>query len=162
MVRRVHVHRQLGHGLGWLRDLQSRLSSEEDEDDEEPPVPPGLGALDAAHRALAEFMEIDPDLLAVAAEASEPLVPHGEGQGARLAFELHQRVCAGLAPGVSLRSDSGSSISSKSRRSGEGPSRERPSGRAIWTGWRVRRRTCGRWWGSWSPPPSPRPRRLGL
>jgi hypothetical protein len=39
----------------------------------EPPVPPGLGQLTAALGAVAEFVRIDPDLVAVAAERSAPL-----------------------------------------------------------------------------------------
>jgi hypothetical protein len=87
--------------LGWLRGLQSEgltaddFGDEEtdDEDDEryglylvkddddrsddgswrEPPVPPGLGSLSGPLRELVSFLEIDQDLLAVAAAASEPL-----------------------------------------------------------------------------------------
>jgi hypothetical protein len=39
----------------------------------EPPVPPGLGQLDAPLRALMEFLELDQDLVAAAAEASPKL-----------------------------------------------------------------------------------------
>lgn len=38
----------------------------------EPPVPSGLAELDAPHRALAEFLHLGQDLLAVAAECSAP------------------------------------------------------------------------------------------
>ncbi|WP_158889250.1 hypothetical protein [Amycolatopsis anabasis] len=45
-----------------------------DADDElEPPVPPGLGTLTAAQRGLADFLRLDEDLLAVAAQTSPPL-----------------------------------------------------------------------------------------
>jgi hypothetical protein len=56
--------------LAWLLTVQHR---EVDEDTVEPPVPPGLGRLSAALSAVAEFLRIDPDLVAVAAERSEPL-----------------------------------------------------------------------------------------
>jgi hypothetical protein len=53
--------------LGWLLAVQS---DEVDDDDAEPPVPAGLGQLSAALRAVADFLDIDEDLLAVAAQAS--------------------------------------------------------------------------------------------
>jgi hypothetical protein len=55
--------------LAWLLAVQNR---EVDEDAVEPPVPPGLGRLSAALSAVAEFLRIDPDLVAVA-ERSAPL-----------------------------------------------------------------------------------------
>lgn len=53
--------------LGWLVIAQGG-----DLDDEavEPPVPPGLGRLSGSLDALVDFMDIDPDLLEVAAQAS--------------------------------------------------------------------------------------------
>jgi hypothetical protein len=56
--------------LAWLLVVQGR---ELDEDELEPPVPAGLRELSGAQRALADFLRLDPDLLAAAAEASEPL-----------------------------------------------------------------------------------------
>ncbi len=53
--------------LGWLRCVQSL---ELDDDEPEPPVPAGMGTLDAALTAVAEFLYIDPDLIAAAAAAS--------------------------------------------------------------------------------------------
>jgi hypothetical protein len=53
--------------LGWLLAVQS---DEVDDEDAEPPVPAGLGKLSAALRAVADFLDIDEDLLAVAAQAS--------------------------------------------------------------------------------------------
>ncbi|MFJ8581726.1 hypothetical protein [Micromonospora sp. NPDC093277] len=53
--------------LGWLRCAQSL---ELDDDEPEPPVPAGLGTLDASLTAVAEFLCIDPDLIAAAAAAS--------------------------------------------------------------------------------------------
>ncbi|MFI9848551.1 hypothetical protein ACIHFD_66920 [Nonomuraea sp. NPDC051941] len=47
----------------------------EEEDELEPPVPPGLRSLSAPQRALADFLRLDNDLLAAAAEASRPTQP---------------------------------------------------------------------------------------
>lgn len=58
--------------LAWLLCVQSR---ELDDDEPEPPVPPGLGNLSGPLHALADFLRLDSDLLAVAAEASPPLEP---------------------------------------------------------------------------------------
>ncbi|GAA1343326.1 hypothetical protein [Saccharothrix algeriensis] len=54
----------------WERD-ECAFDREAD-NDVEPPVPPGLRALTAPQRALAGFLRLDDDLLAVAAEASPP------------------------------------------------------------------------------------------
>jgi hypothetical protein len=55
--------------LGWLRCVQSlELANGEPE----PPVPAGLGTLSASLTAVAEFLCIDPDLLAIAAAGSAP------------------------------------------------------------------------------------------
>ena len=69
--------------LGWLLDVQWGVV---EEDDKEPPVPPGLGALDGAHRALVEFLRIDVDLIAAAAEASAALSARGADEGATRAW----------------------------------------------------------------------------
>lgn len=53
--------------LAWLLCAQRR---ELDDDVIEPPVPPGLGALSASLQAMADFLRIDPSLIAVAAESS--------------------------------------------------------------------------------------------
>ena len=45
-----------------------------DDDAIEPPVPAGLGELSGSLEALADFLRVDPDLLEVAARASEPRV----------------------------------------------------------------------------------------
>jgi hypothetical protein len=55
--------------LGWLLSMQN---GELDEGDVEPPVPPGLGQPSASLESLAEFLQIDPDLIHVAARASKP------------------------------------------------------------------------------------------
>jgi hypothetical protein len=66
--------------LGWLH----RVQSEDVADDEpEPPVPDGLGTLDAPLTAIAEFLRIDPDLIAVAAAGSSPAAA-GEPTAAQL------------------------------------------------------------------------------
>ncbi|MFE9958103.1 hypothetical protein [Micromonospora sp. NPDC005299] len=56
--------------LAWLLCVQGR---ELDDDEPEPPVPPGLGDLSGPQSALIDFLRLDPDLLAVAAETSMPL-----------------------------------------------------------------------------------------
>ncbi|GAB3723282.1 hypothetical protein [Nocardiopsis nanhaiensis] len=68
--------------LAWLLSVQA----DDDFDDEEiePPVPAGLGDLSAPLHAVAEFLCIDPDLLAVAAQESPPL-PTGAGQRKEMA-----------------------------------------------------------------------------
>ena len=53
--------------LGWLLAVQS---DDVDDADTEPPVPAGLGKLSAPLRAVADFLDIDQDLLAAAAQAS--------------------------------------------------------------------------------------------
>jgi len=55
--------------LGWL----SAAHDEDDDDLPEPPVPPGLRNLSEPLRSLARFLDIDPDLLEAAAEASAEL-----------------------------------------------------------------------------------------
>lgn len=56
----------------WERDEDA--FDYEAESEPEPPVPAGLGTLTAAQRALADYLRLDDDLLAVAAKASPPLV----------------------------------------------------------------------------------------
>jgi len=55
----------------WERDED--VFDRDADDDLEPPVPPGLSMLTAAQRALADFLRLDDELLAVAAQASPPL-----------------------------------------------------------------------------------------
>jgi hypothetical protein len=50
-------------------------------DDLEPPVPPGLGTLTAAQRALADFLRLDDDLLAIGAQTSPPIEEVAEDPG---------------------------------------------------------------------------------
>ncbi|WP_247662963.1 hypothetical protein [Micromonospora sp. U21] len=56
--------------LAWLLAVGRH---EVDDDEPEPPVPPGLGTLTAPLQSLVEFLRIDTDLLAVAAETSASL-----------------------------------------------------------------------------------------
>jgi len=54
--------------LGWLRGIQG---GEFEDSEEEPEVPAGLGRLSAALDALADLLDLDENLVAVAAETSE-------------------------------------------------------------------------------------------
>jgi hypothetical protein len=56
--------------LAWLSSLLEYL----DDDALEPPVPPGLGRLTASQQALADFLRVGDDLIAVAAERSSARV----------------------------------------------------------------------------------------
>jgi hypothetical protein len=56
--------------LAWLMGIQW---DHVDDEDTEPPVPAGLADLSGALRAIADFLDIDEDLIAVAAEASPAL-----------------------------------------------------------------------------------------
>lgn len=62
--------------LAWLAALRVWELAEDDEEEYactvEPPVPAGLGALTGPQRALADFLYVDQDLLAVAAQRSAP------------------------------------------------------------------------------------------
>ena len=55
----------------WERDED--IFDRDADDDLEPPVPPGLGRLTAPQRALADFLRLDDNLLAIAAHTSPPL-----------------------------------------------------------------------------------------
>ncbi len=55
----------------WERE-EDVFDSDAD-DDLEPPVPPGLGTLTATQRALADFLRLDDDLLAIASQTSPPV-----------------------------------------------------------------------------------------
>jgi hypothetical protein len=107
--------------LGWLVGAQSGIV---DDDTPEPPVPPGLRQLSPALKALASFLWLDDDLIAVAAEQSAPLrtthtsrddqrrwlagIPEAEkdallvrvldGEGARLQLELRRRLQHATVP----------------------------------------------------------------
>ncbi|WP_406074690.1 hypothetical protein [Micromonospora sp. NBC_01638] len=66
--------------LAWLRCVQSEDIAD---DEPEPPVPAGLDTLDAPLTAVAEFLRIDPDLIAAAAAGSSPAAS-GEPTAAQL------------------------------------------------------------------------------
>ncbi|NRQ30918.1 hypothetical protein HII36_03575 [Nonomuraea sp. NN258] len=68
----------------WERDEDA--FDYEEEDVLEPPVPPGLGSLSAPQRALADFLRLDDDLFAAAAEASPPAQPVQHDQQALAAW----------------------------------------------------------------------------
>jgi hypothetical protein len=70
-LRPLYLAWLAGYGT-WERD-EDAFDRHADHDPE-PPVPPGLATLTAAQRALADFLRLDDDLLAVAAQASPPLV----------------------------------------------------------------------------------------
>ncbi|WP_406169269.1 hypothetical protein [Streptomyces sp. NBC_00996] len=65
--------------LAWLSALAARELEDDDEEEyqtcPEPPVPAGLADLTAPQRALADFLRVDADLLAAAAQAS-PAAPN--------------------------------------------------------------------------------------
>lgn len=68
----------------WERDED--VFDRDADDDLEPPVPPGLGMLTAAQRALADFLRLDDELLAVAAHASPQLEQATNDSAARAAW----------------------------------------------------------------------------
>ncbi|HEX5345712.1 MAG TPA: hypothetical protein VFW64_01195 [Pseudonocardiaceae bacterium] len=69
-LRPLYLAWLAGYGA-WERDEDA---SDRDQDHElEPPVPPGLTTLTAAQQALADFLRLDNDLLAIAAQTSPPL-----------------------------------------------------------------------------------------
>ncbi|HWH68175.1 MAG TPA: hypothetical protein VNT26_02265, partial [Candidatus Sulfotelmatobacter sp.] len=62
--------------LAWLKGAQRTDPDGEEAEALEPPVPPNLKKLTPPLRALVEFFDVDPDLIAVAAETS-PTQPEG-------------------------------------------------------------------------------------
>ncbi|TCN40749.1 hypothetical protein EV644_10531 [Kribbella orskensis] len=69
-LRPLYLAWLAGYGA-WERDED--VFDREADNDLEPPVPPGLSMLTAAQRALADFLRLDDELLAVAAQASPTL-----------------------------------------------------------------------------------------
>jgi hypothetical protein len=63
----------------WERDED--VFDRDADNDLEPPVPPGLAELTAAQRALADFLRLDNDLIAIAAQASLPLEEAADDPG---------------------------------------------------------------------------------
>jgi hypothetical protein len=91
----------------WERDED--VFDRDAEDDLEPPVPPGLGTLTAAQRALADFLRLDDDLVAIAAQASPPLGQTADAPDdlavwvARLPVTEKDRLLARVAQGEAVR-----------------------------------------------------------
>nr|WP_018639783.1 hypothetical protein [Parafrankia elaeagni] len=71
-LRPLYLAWLAGYGT-WERD--ENAFDDEEENDPEPPVPAGLDTLTAPQRALADFLRLDADLLASAAQASPPTPP---------------------------------------------------------------------------------------
>ena len=69
-IRPLHLAWLAGHGTAETDEYAVDRNADQDL---EPPVPPGLAALTAAQRALADFLRVDDDLLAIAAQTSAPL-----------------------------------------------------------------------------------------
>ena len=86
--------------LMWLLEVGSGVV---DGREKEPPVPEGLATLTGSQTALAEFLRIDPDLLAVAASASatrkQAPGPDIEGWVANLAVAERDALLIGLLRG---------------------------------------------------------------
>lgn len=61
--------------LAWLRVCPNLIAYGEDEDPIEPPLPPNLKQLTPSLKAFVELVELDPDLVAAAAEASPSQQP---------------------------------------------------------------------------------------
>ena len=91
----------------WERDED--VFDRDADDDLEPPVPPGLGTLTAAQRALADFLRLDDDLLTTAAQASPPLGETADDPDdlavwvARLPVAEKDRLLARVAQGEAAR-----------------------------------------------------------
>ncbi len=91
----------------WERDEDA--FDRDADDDLEPPVPPGLGTLTAAQRALADFLRLDDDLLAIAAQTSPPLEEIADDPGdlaawvTRLPVAEKNRLLARVAQGEAAR-----------------------------------------------------------
>jgi hypothetical protein len=77
-LRPLYVGWLAAYGV-WERDEDAFDRTADD--DLEPPVPPGLDALTAAQRALSDFLRLDEDLLAIAAQTSPPLQDAADDPG---------------------------------------------------------------------------------
>ncbi|MGH3877373.1 MAG: hypothetical protein ACRDSK_10105 [Actinophytocola sp.] len=71
----------------WERDED--VFDRDADDDLEPPVPPGLGTLTAAQRALADFLRLDEGLLMIAAQTSPRLEANADDPGDLAAWVTH-------------------------------------------------------------------------
>ncbi len=74
--------------LGWLAGV---TSGEVDDEAMEPEVPPGMSQLSTPQQTLAEFLEIDPDLLAAAAAGSPVIAESGADANAGIDAWLAQQ-----------------------------------------------------------------------
>jgi hypothetical protein len=90
MARLVPIREEIERGdyralyIGWLAGAKYLLRSDEEEEESgdggmEPPVPHGLGSLTSAQQALADFLDVDEDILKTASLAS-PAPPVEETQ----------------------------------------------------------------------------------
>lgn len=80
--------------LAWLAaygawEREDELFGRDADDNLEPSVPAGLGTLTTAQRALADFLRIDDDLLAIAAQASPSLGEVADDSGDLAAWVTH-------------------------------------------------------------------------
>lgn len=100
--------------LGWLAaygawERDEEVFDRDADDDREPAIPPGLGTLTAAQQALAHFLRLDDDLVAVAARRSPPVEPVTDdpdtllARAARLPVAEKDRVLAQVLRGEVLR-----------------------------------------------------------
>lgn len=83
--------------LGWLARVCAGVLGD---DDVEPPLPAGLVSLTPAQQALVEYLQLDPDWLAAAAQASQPLQDPSseeEGMGLWLAEQTLEALRASVA-----------------------------------------------------------------
>jgi hypothetical protein len=91
----------------WERDEDT--FDRDADDDLEPPVPPGLRTLTAAQRALADFLRLDDDLLAIAAQTSPPIDGAADDPGelaawvSRLPVGKKDRLLARVVQGEAAR-----------------------------------------------------------
>jgi hypothetical protein len=82
----VELRRDIRHGdlrllyLAWLKACCEQGGANDEA--VEPPIPAGLGQLSEAHRAFIELFDLNPDLVAAAAEASPPLPDRPESPSA--------------------------------------------------------------------------------
>jgi hypothetical protein len=85
-LRPLYLAWLAAHGA-WERDEDA--FDRDADDDLEPPVPPGLSTLTAAQRALADFLRLDDNLLAIAAQTSPPPEAIADDPGDLAAWVTH-------------------------------------------------------------------------
>jgi hypothetical protein len=116
----VGVRAELGAGdlrplyLAWLAaygawERDEDVFDRDADDDLEPLVPPGLGTLTAAQRALADFLLLDNNLLTIAAQTSPPIEEVADDPGGlaasvtRLSVAEKNRLLARVVQGEAAR-----------------------------------------------------------